>query len=95
MMEHFKQSDPILARGSRKSTIAANTRCRIWLFALMSAGEPTKTKDGYFLEAQERYPSVSRRGFNDAWAEAAEASGNEMWTKPGPKGRDARRRSSR
>lgn len=91
----LQESDPVLATGSRKSTIAANTRCGIWLFALMSAGEPTKTKHGYFLEAQERYPSVSRRGFNHGWAEAAKASGDEMWTKPGPKGRDARRRSSR
>ncbi len=78
-------ADSDLGAPTRKFTAAAETRCCHWLIDLMSTGEPTKTKDGYFLEAQKRFPGLSRRGFDRAWAEAAKVSGNEKWTMPGPK----------
>ena len=67
-----------------KATIASQTKCQAWLVDMMRSGPPSKVKDQYFDEAQEKF-SVSHRGFDRAWSNAASEVGNFDWQKPGPR----------
>jgi hypothetical protein len=79
------RSSSARASCSGRSTAATGSRCHRWLLQLMSTSSPTKNKDSYYREAQQRFGSISRRSFDNAWATALSASGAEDWSKPGPK----------
>ena len=80
---------------SADSPVAVEDACEQWLRTLVSKGKPSKRKYGrnlttpntadssYLGEAQQKFPGLSRRGFDRAWGNAMR---NEPeWTKPGRK----------
>ena len=66
------------------ATVAAETRCRKWLAALMRQGPSHESKPVYLTKAQKRF-GVPERGFKRAWNLAIEETGNTDWRKPGRK----------
>lgn len=65
-----------------KATAAGVRRCREWLIGKIQAGGPPIRKADLLAEAQERF-GMSKRGFDDTWAEAVEATGLREWSRPG------------
>ncbi|MEQ8710890.1 MAG: hypothetical protein RIC36_18050 [Rhodospirillales bacterium] len=53
--------------------------CRDWIESLAAGGESPDSKDALFAVAETRFPGLSRRGFDAAWAQAAP----EGWRRPG------------
>lgn len=69
-----------------RNTIASETRCKEWLINLMrDDSRPDKSKPEYRDEAKKFFSGLSVRGFDRAWANAMEETGNANWKKPGPK----------
>ena len=66
------------------STIAAETRCKKWLMALMELGPRDKVKADYRKEAKSQF-GIGIRAFDRAWANAIKETGNKDWSKPGRK----------
>ena len=52
------------------SSIRAETACREWLIGKAAAGKKTKSKDALFEEARSLLPTLTRRAFDRAWAQA-------------------------
>lgn len=65
-------------------TVAAEHRCRLWLLKLMKA-DPNNPRPKQALreEAKSRFPKLSNRGFERAWAAAISQSGADRWSAPG------------
>lgn len=66
------------------TTVGAETRCKEWLIGLMKAGPPKKRKPEYRTEAKALY-DVGSRAFRRAWANAVAETGNNDWSRSGPK----------
>jgi hypothetical protein len=73
-----------------KRTAAAETRCREYLVTAMqrSPHRAPKPKREVYADCQARFPGLSERGFERAWANAKASTGAAGWGKAG-------RRSSR
>ncbi len=72
-------------QSKQQSKIAGQTKCQNWLLGLMmEGGEPKGKKNNYFLEAKAKF-NVSRRGFDRAWSNAIDESGNARWSTAGRK----------
>jgi hypothetical protein len=68
------------------STIKNEMDCKSWLIQLMADdSKPTKNRDGYQIEANNKFPSLGTRAFIRAWGNAIIETGNENWKKPGRK----------
>jgi hypothetical protein len=68
----------------RGGTIGAEHGCRLWLISLMKADPNTpRPKQGLRKEAKARFPGISNRGFDRAWAAAIVQSGAVRWSAPG------------
>lgn len=67
------------------STAKAKSRCRKWLAEVMKASphERTETQGALFPIALDKFPGLSRRGFDAAWKEAADAVNAHIWVKGG------------
>jgi hypothetical protein len=64
-------------------TIAAETACRRWLISQMTSSPTTSpTKRSVWIEAQQNWPALSRRGFERAWADAL-AKTDANWSRAG------------
>jgi hypothetical protein len=75
-----------------KQTVAAQARCREYLDSQMkhSLDRAPKPKRDFLADCQARFPGLSKRGFERAWADAIRLTGAEGWSKAG-----RRRTSSR
>jgi hypothetical protein len=74
-------------RTAGRRTSGGEGQCQRWLESLMAGdSSPDKTKDQYFLVAQDQF-AVSHRGFDRAWGNAISKTGNANWKKSGPKKR--------
>jgi hypothetical protein len=63
---------------------AAQTKCYKWLNELMKRmPEKQKPKPGYHVEAMTKFPGLTGRGFNNAWAEAVRDNPQSNWHKSG------------
>jgi hypothetical protein len=73
-----------------RRTAAAETRCQAYLVAEMrrSPNRQPKPKRDFLADGQARFPGLSERAFERAWAKAKELTGAAGWGKAG-------RRSSR
>ncbi len=67
----------------------AITSCRRWL-ASLGNDDADRTKAQVFGEAKRRFPGLSQRGFDSAWASSAPA----LMKKPGPRTHSRRHRAS-
>jgi hypothetical protein len=56
-------------RESARSTIGARTACERWLAEQVSGGVKQFSKAGYWEEARAQFAGLSRRSFDDAWAQ--------------------------
>jgi len=67
-----------------KRTVAAETRCQEYLVTEMkrSLNRAPKPKRAFLAECQARFPDLSKRGFERAWASASKLTG-AAWRKPG------------
>jgi hypothetical protein len=66
------------------SSIQAQSRCRRWLAEQMrQSPSPQKAKAGYRADAKTRFPGLSERAFDRAWAGAVEETGATEWAAPG------------
>jgi hypothetical protein len=69
---------------SRRLTAAAEAETTNWLIALMNTGDPTQSKYQYCQQAQRKF-GVGKNAFARAWASAITTSGNNRWSRAGPK----------
>lgn len=69
---------------SPASTVGVERECSLWLRGLMriAPGQP-KSKSSMRAAAAQRYPSLSKRGFDRAWERAVEESGATAWSRSG------------
>ena len=68
------------ARGAaQEGTIRAETRCKAWLRELSQPDKPVRPKESCRAGAQQRFPTLSKRGFYRAW----DAVMPSDWKKPG------------
>lgn len=82
---------PTTARATRKSTAnalgrkTARKECTSWLEELMRASpnEKKEIKSALFKKTQEKWPGISERIFNSAWADAVDNTDAMAWTAPG------------
>jgi hypothetical protein len=78
---------PALAQheNAAKSSNRAKAACIDWLLAEMrlSPTERTKPKDEYWKIAKGKFPGLSERSFQAAWATAIKGAAAESWSKPG------------
>jgi hypothetical protein len=81
LMQGAVEADSSANRSPGK--IGSETACRQWLEGLMRAGDREKSKPEYQAEAQKKFSGLSGQGFNRAWADAIEASGNKSWSRAG------------
>jgi hypothetical protein len=65
--------------------LGSRTACFKWLAELMSKSIDVKPKPkaDYWKEAQEKWPTLSERGFEGAWAEAVTKIEAFAWSNPG------------
>jgi hypothetical protein len=70
-----------------KRTAAAEGRCQQYLITEMkrSPDRAPKSKSDLLADCQARFPGLSGRGFERAWANAIRQSGAVGWIKPGPR----------
>lgn len=69
--------------GGRTGSLAsAETQCKGWLSEQM-AHEKRRPKDFYRQEAQQNFKGLSQKGFDRAWAAAAQETGSLSWLKAG------------
>jgi hypothetical protein len=68
-----------------KQTAAAEARCREYLATQMrrSSDRAPKSKRDFLAEA--RFPGLSKRGFERAWADAIKLTGAVGWSNAGPR----------
>jgi hypothetical protein len=68
-----------------KRTVAAQTRCQEYLVTEMkrSPDRAPKPKPDFLADCQARFPGLSERGFERAWANAIELTGAVRWRKAG------------
>jgi hypothetical protein len=68
-----------------KRTAAAEARCRNYLVTQMnqSLDRAPKPKRGFLADCQARFPGLSKRGFERAWADAIRLTGTVGWSKAG------------
>jgi len=68
-----------------KRTAAAETRCRAYLITEMqrSLERAPKPKRDFLADCQARFPGLSERGFERAWAKAKALTGAAGWSKAG------------
>jgi len=68
-----------------KRTSAAQTRCREYLTTEMerSLDRAPKPKSDFLIDCQARFPDLSERGFERAWAHAVKVTGAVGWSKGG------------
>jgi hypothetical protein len=68
-----------------KQTLAAETRCREYLITQMerSLDRAPKPKSDFLVDCQARFPGLSERGFDRAWADAVKLTGAVGWSKGG------------
>jgi hypothetical protein len=74
------------ARERVESSTAAINECTRWLVDVMNAspGERQGTKDSWWARAANRWPkTLSRRGFDKAWADAVRQSKASAWAAAG------------
>jgi hypothetical protein len=72
-----------LAAEKESSTVAAETKCRVWLIDQMrNGGARARNKEHYLKEAQKIF-SVSQRSFNRSWKAAIAETGRSDWSKHG------------
>lgn len=78
--------DALAEQVTVRSTAAAETRCRRWLFDLMSGGsQPDRPKSSYRIEAKTNFTGLGDRAFQRAWDSAIADTGNGNWKRPGPR----------
>jgi len=72
-----------------KRTAAAATRCEAYLIAEMkrSPDRAPEPKPRFLAGCQARFPGLSERGFNRAWADAVVHTGAVGWRKAGRHGK--------
>ena len=70
-----------------KRTAAAEGRCQQYLITEMkrSPDRAPKSKSDLLADCQARFPGLSGRGFERAWANAIRQTGAVGWIKPGPR----------
>ena len=69
---------------SAVTTVGAETKCRQWIEERAAAGNAPANRNALFKEAHKKFrKTLSRRGFDRAWAVAAP----DEWKKPGRKSR--------
>jgi len=68
-----------------RASIAAEIRCQAYLVAEMrrSPERQPKPKRNFFADRQARFPGLSARGFERAWANAKKLTGAARWGRPG------------
>jgi hypothetical protein len=67
-----------------KQTAAAAARCRQYLVTQMNASDRApKPKRDFLADCQARFPGLSQRGFERAWADAIRLTGAVGWRKAG------------
>jgi hypothetical protein len=68
-----------------KQTAAAEARCREYLATQMkrSLDRAPKSKPDFLADCQARFPGLSKRGFERAWADAIGLTGAVGWSKVG------------
>jgi hypothetical protein len=65
-------------------TVGAEHGCRLWLTKLMKAdSDRPRPKHALRKEAEDRFPRLSKRGFDRAWDSAVRESGARKWSAPG------------
>jgi hypothetical protein len=67
-------------------SVGAISKFRQWLNERARKGPPDKNKNEYREEALKKFPGLSKRGFDTAWAQAV--GDDPKWTKPGRKPRN-------
>jgi hypothetical protein len=79
---------PELRANTPRQTIAAETASRRWLVSLMtSSPKASPKKTSMWIEARRKWPALSRRGFERAWANALAETG-ASWSRAGrPRGK--------
>jgi hypothetical protein len=70
---------------SVKRTVSAQTQCQTWLKEQMEASpnQKPKTIKAYWQAADAKWPGLSKRAFDRAWAGAIKGSGAHKWAKGG------------
>jgi hypothetical protein len=66
----------------KRSTVAAENRCREWLVEEIRKGPQAGNKASYAEKAQKSF-GVSARGFVRIWRKALAQANNQDWSKPG------------
>jgi hypothetical protein len=68
-----------------KRAVAAETRCQECLVTEMmrSPDRAPKSKADFLADCQARFPGLSERGFERAWADAIKRTGAVSWSKAG------------
>jgi hypothetical protein len=68
-----------------RPTAAAEARCQKYLVTQMkqSLDRAPKPKRGFLADCQARFPGLSKRGFERAWADAIRLTGTVGWSKAG------------
>jgi hypothetical protein len=68
------------------TTAASQLECKRWLLREMGASpDRPRPKKKVWIEARNRFPKLSKRGFERAWSDAINTSGAEKWSKAGPR----------
>jgi hypothetical protein len=68
------------------TTVAAQVECRRWLSNEMRASpDRPRAKSQVWTDARKRFPKLSKRGFDRAWADAISETGAQKWSKAGPR----------
>jgi hypothetical protein len=68
----------------RGGTVGAEHGCRLWLTNLMKTNPNNpRPKQALREEAKSRFPKLSNRGFDRAWASAISHAGADRWSAPG------------
>jgi hypothetical protein len=86
------------AKPKRVETKASSEKqCRAWLEGEMTASpnDPRQLRPEWLQEAKERWPDLSERAFDRAWAASILKTGAAAWSSPGPRKRSRRINSPR
>jgi hypothetical protein len=83
LLAAFPAGRPLLP-AAQPLTVKAETDCQVWLVSLMTESRQCrpKKKSTYFEVAQKRFPGLSERAFERAWANAIKETGSN-WGKAG------------
>jgi hypothetical protein len=74
-----------------KRNVAAETGCQKYLIAEMmrSPDRAPRSKADFLADCQARFPCLSARGFDWAWADAIKRTDAVCWSKAGPRGKSS------